>query len=90
MHNLFLGTAKHWLKSAWFEAVVLKEHLPLIQERIDSVVLPLHVGRIPSKIMSSFAVFTADQFKTGLTCIPISCYMIVYPVMTLNVGDTLY
>lgn len=34
-----------------------------IQERVDSISVPSYVGRIPYKIASSFAGFTADQFK---------------------------
>lgn len=64
MHNLYLGTAKHILKSVWLEQdLITKKQLESIQSRVDSVHVPSKVGRIPSKIASSFSGFTADQFK---------------------------
>lgn len=35
----------------------------VIQRRVDSTKVPAGVGRIPTKIQSGFAAFTADQFK---------------------------
>jgi len=35
----------------------------LIQERVNSVVVPPGIGRNPHKIKSGFASFTADQWK---------------------------
>jgi hypothetical protein len=64
MHNLYLGTAKHILKDVWFERMLIKKRdIDVIQKRVDAVYVPYTVGRIPSKIASSFAGFTADQFK---------------------------
>lgn len=59
MHNLFLGTAKHFFKSVW----MTEENFKLVQERVNSALVPSGIGRIPHKIQSGFASFTADQWK---------------------------
>ena len=64
MHNLFLGTAKHFTKDILFNPenpVIRKCDHFLIQERVDSDSSTL--GRIPHKIASACASFTADQWK---------------------------
>ena len=38
-------------------------HFSLIQARVDGMVVPSDIGRIPHKIMSGFAFLTADQLK---------------------------
>ncbi len=64
MHNLFLGSAKHILKDIWIENGIIPEaKFDLIQQRIDKVVVPPDIGRIPLKIWSGLSAFTADQFK---------------------------
>ena len=64
MHNLFLGTAKHILKSVRLNRAILEDcHFELIQERVYSAVVPSRIGRLPLKIRSGFAFFTADQWK---------------------------
>ena len=35
----------------------------VIQERVDSLIVPSDIGRIPHKILSGFSSFTADQWK---------------------------
>ena len=64
MHNLFLGTAKHYLKDALIEKKLVADGLfDNIQERINSATVPTGIGRIPHKIQSGFSAFTADQWK---------------------------
>lgn len=64
MHNLFLGTAKHYLKSIWIEnGIITDDDFELIQNRVNSTTVPAGIGRIPSKISSGFSSFTADQWK---------------------------
>lgn len=61
MHNLFLGLAKTTLK-VWKEKELLTDkHFDLLQRRVDAIVPPPEIGRIPSKIASGFSRFTADQ-----------------------------
>ena len=64
MHNLFLGSAKHVLKQIWVDkGIISREHFDGIQKKMDSVKSPSDIGRIPRKIETGFAGFTADQFK---------------------------
>lgn len=88
MHNLYLGTAKHVLRRIWHDNNMIdKKDYATIQECVDSVHVPPNLGRLPSKILSSFAGLTADQLKTFshfLLCIT------VFLILTLSAGDTLY
>ena len=64
MHNLFLGTAKHFLKAVWIDlGIIDSKQFSVIQSRVDKAVVPSDIGRIPHKIDSGFSSFTADQFK---------------------------
>lgn len=63
MHNLLLGTAKHML-SVWVSLeLVGKTHFEIIQQTVDSFITPSDVGRIPSKVVSGFSGFTAEQWR---------------------------
>ena len=67
MHNLFLGTGKHILKNVWIKLGLLSEsQFDLVQSRIDKITCPPDIGRIPTKIKSGFASFTADQYKNWI------------------------
>ena len=67
MHNLLLGTAKHAF-SLWVKKDILStSDLNLIQERSEKIHFPCDVGRIPLKIGSGFAGFTADQWRVWTT-----------------------
>ena len=64
MHNLFLGSAKHFLKDIWIDKGIIPESsFDVIQQRVDSIRIPTGMGRIPHKIRSGFSAFTADQWK---------------------------
>lgn len=64
MHNLFLGSSKHFLKAIWIQRNIITSHqFSTIQGRIDSATVPPDIGRIPHKIQCGFASFTADQWK---------------------------
>lgn len=63
MHNLLLGTAKHVMVVWTSTGLITKSHLPHIQERVDAFFTPNDVGRIPLKIESNFAGFTAEQWR---------------------------
>ena len=63
VHLLFLGLAKKTL-NVWKEKELIKdEHFALLQRRVDAVIPPPEIGRIPSKISTGFSGFTADQWK---------------------------
>ena len=63
MHNLFLGLAKHTIKT-WKDLNILRPcDYTTIQDRVNSFVPPTKIGRIPRKIQAGFASFTADEWK---------------------------
>ena len=65
MHNLYLGTAKYFLKKILKKkGYLLESHLELIQSRINRFTVPNSVCRIRLKIESGFSRLTADQWKT--------------------------
>ncbi len=67
MHNLFLGSGKHILKDVWIDhGITIESNFVLIQGRIDKIVVPTDIGRIPHKIRSGFSAFTADQYKNWI------------------------
>ena len=64
MHTLFLCVAKHYLQNVWIKnGLISSTQFDLIQSRVDKIRVPAGIGRIPTKIQSGFAAFTADQFK---------------------------
>ena len=64
MHNLLLGTAKH-VTNIWKEIGILTNDDLCIQQKIDRIVVPPKIGRIPHKI-SNFSALTADQWKNWI------------------------
>lgn len=58
MHNLFLGSAKHFLKLLIDRNLISESQFEVIQQRVDSFVVPPDIGRIPHKIRSGFSSFT--------------------------------
>ena len=63
MHNLLLGTAKHMVYLWKTLGILSTKQYDDIQDRVDSYVCPADMGRMPSKIASSFSGFTAEQWK---------------------------
>ena len=64
MHNLFLGTAKRFLKEILIaNGIITSANMDVIQQRVNSFTCPAGIGRIPLKIQSGFSQFTADQWK---------------------------
>ena len=75
IHCVFLGLAKHTIQR-WKDRDILRaNHFSLLQEKVDSIVPPSKIGRIPRKIESSFASFTADEWKK---------IILIYSVFALN------
>ena len=63
MHNLLLGTAKHMV-TIWKDLKILQVNdFNNIQQKVNSFITPNDIGRIPSKISSSFSGFTAEQWR---------------------------
>jgi hypothetical protein len=66
MHNLYLGTAKRIMKkwTSGNQPLISIHDLKNIQAIINATPPPSDIGRIPFKIASQFAGFTADQWKS--------------------------
>jgi hypothetical protein len=63
MHNMYLGTAKH-VVSIWKDMGLLgNSEFDIIQTKIDTMLVPIGIGRIPYKISSKFSELTADQWR---------------------------
>ena len=74
MHNLLLGTAKR-IVDTWKEKGILhKKMYDDIQEKVDSFISPSDIGRVPMKISSGFADFTAEQLDHFLLIIRVKRY----------------
>ena len=64
------------MKKIWIENGILsKDNMKAIQARVDSIIAPCDIGRIPRKISSSFGSFTAEQWKK---------WVIVYSMFALR------
>ena len=63
MHNLFLGSAKHFFKNivVALDCITVAQ-FDVIQNRVNTFTVPSGIGRIPMKIASGFSNFTADQW----------------------------
>ena len=73
MHNLLLGMANNMMR-IWCENGILSSRdLQSVQYVINSIVVSVDVGRIPSNVASSFYVFTADQWRNWACIIILSC-----------------
>lgn len=69
MHNLLLGTAKHVISTWTKRNILTQQNLESIQNKTELLSFPYDIGRIPTKIGSSFSGFTADQWRTWTTVI---------------------
>lgn len=63
MHNLLLDTAKHMVELWRDGGIIQSKDLEEIQAKVDGFICPSDMGRMPSKISSSFSGFTADQWR---------------------------
>lgn len=62
MHNIFLGIAKHTMK-VWKDLNLLNvKSYTVLQGRVDSVIPPPKIERIPRKLSAGFASFTAEEW----------------------------
>ena len=62
MHNLLLGTAKNMM-TVWKEqSLISKQDYNYMQEVVDAIRKPAHLGRIPYKIQSNMSSLMADQW----------------------------
>ena len=73
MHNVLLGTPKH-IMNKWIEQNILsKAQLNKISSMSSKINVLRSIGRLPSKIASSFSGFTADQWKNWVTVYSAVC-----------------
>lgn len=62
MHNLFLGTAKHFARDIWIGCnILLHGALTDIETRLKNTVVPSGLGRLPVSINTG-TFLTADQW----------------------------
>ena len=89
MHNLYLGTAKHAMKT-WRESGIIRDdQLALIQEKVDELSVPHNIGRIPYKIGSNFSGLTADQWLNWINIYSMYALKTLCHLFTYNAGHIL-
>ena len=67
MHNLLLGTGKHMME-VWTEHDILnKQNFRKLEDIVSNINTLKSVGHLPVKIGSSFAGFSADQWRNWTT-----------------------
>lgn len=67
MHNLFLGTAIHFMSVLLDTGMLSKAQLNHIQQIVTAFTVPDGIGRILCKIQSNFSGLTAEQWKNWTT-----------------------
>ena len=75
MHNIFLGSAKH-MKNIWLnddKPFITPNQLQYMQDCVNNINVPTDIGRLPRKIETKFAGFTADQYKNWVMLYSIPC-----------------
>lgn len=73
MHNLFLGTAKHFVRKLWIGRGILSlNELEKIQVRLKNTIVPSGLGRIPVSINTG-CFLTAEQWKNWTLYFSIYC-----------------
>ena len=66
MHCVFLGLAKHTIQIWKDKGILQANHFKLLQEKVNLIIPPSKVGRIPRKIECTFVSFTADEWKNWI------------------------
>ena len=73
MHNLFLGSAKYFTQKILIHTGILdNSKLILVNERLQSVHIPFHIGRLPTKIGTG-TTFTAHQWMNWTLYLSVFC-----------------
>ena len=63
MHNLFLGTSKFML-NLWKEVGILDDDaFKRVKNNLEGIEAPSDIGKLPTKLVSAFGSFTADELK---------------------------
>ena len=73
MHNLFLGTAKRFVRDIWISRNILDmSALAEIEGRLKNTIVPPVLGRLPTSIKSG-TFLTADQWKNWTLYFSVYC-----------------
>ena len=73
MHNLFLGTAKHFARVIWIGKNVLdSQNIAIIESRLKNATVPSGLGRIPVSINAG-VFLTAEQWKNWTLYFSLYC-----------------
>ena len=84
MHNLFLGTAKHFARDIWIGRNILDANaLARIDARLKNTVAPPGLGRLPSSIKPG-TFLTADQWKNWTLYFSVYCLSDLLPQSQLD------
>ena len=79
MHNLYLGTAKHFMLNILIGRDILtKENLMLIEQRLQKLHIPIGLGHIPTRIDTS-TFLTAEQWMNWTNYFSIYCLRDLIP-----------
>ena len=79
MHNLLLGTPKRMIAMWKSNGLLPDKDLQVIQARVDKFRLPHVIGRIPYKIASNFANFTAEEWRNWTNVFSLSVLKDILP-----------
>ena len=66
MHSIFLGLAKHIIQIWKDKKILMASDFCLLQRKVDIMVSPSKIGRIPRKINSGFSSVTTDEWKNWI------------------------
>ena len=79
MHNLFLGTSKHFVRDIWSSRGILDTGaVSIIETRLKKTLVPPGLGRLPASIKPG-TFLTADQWKNWTIYFSIYCLKDVLP-----------
>ena len=87
MHNLFLGTAKHCVEVWKSTGLISSDDLLIMQMRVNDYFCP--IGRIPSKIQSSFAGLQLISGGVGQFFFPFIVLKMFCLIVIITVGSHL-
>lgn len=66
MHNLFEGTAHHFMNVILKRELLTENAMRIVEDRVTAIQTPSDVGRLPLKVASKFAGFKADQWRNWI------------------------
>ena len=84
MHNLYLRSQNILLRNFIRKGLYFSGKVEMIQERVNTCIVPSGIGRIPVKIQSGFSNFTADQWKNWVLYFSI---LVLHDIVTGSVME---